>query len=385
MYPDLSYIFHALIGTEPDNWTSIFKTFGMFLVLAFLTAAWFFYIELKRKAGEGKFKAEKVKTVVGRPASVTDIISNAIFGFIVGFKFLYIFQNFGEFKNDAAGVLLSLKGEWWAGILLAIVFGGFRYWEGKKNALSKPKEVTHEIWPHDRIGDLTVMAAISGILGAKIFDIFDNFSNFLNDPIGVFFSGSGLAIYGGVICGFLGVTWYMRKHEIPFKHALDALAPAFVFAYGVGRLGCQFSGDGDWGIVADTMPEWWFFPEWLWAFDYPHNVNNDGILIADCAWNYCSKLPEAVYPTPIYEVFASLLIGGFLWAIRKRVQIAGMLFFMYLILNGVQRFFIEIIRVNVQHEFLGMNPSQAQIIAVVFVLIGITGSLYLKRQAGKEA
>ncbi|HHM20568.1 MAG TPA: hypothetical protein ENJ20_00970, partial [Bacteroidetes bacterium] len=347
MYPDLSYLFHDLFGTARDNWASIFKTFGVMLMFAFLTAAWFFRKELKRKAKEGIYQPAKVKIVHGQPAKWSELISNILFGFILGFKGLYIFHNFTEFQRDAAGVLLSAKGDWLAGLVVAVLFGGLMYWERKRKLLAKPRVELTDVYPHDRIADLTMMAAIGGILGAKIFAILEEPSGFMADPLGTFFSGSGLAIYGGLIGGYLMVTWYLRKHNIPFWPTADAVAPALIFAYGVGRIGCQLAGDGDWGIVAAVQPDWWFLPDWIWSFDYPHNVNNAntaggfrmgaGGLVAGCqeavfnasntfpieercaeacGMRYCHFLSEKVYPTPFYETIMSFLIGGFLWAIR---------------------------------------------------------------------
>ncbi len=408
MFPDLSYILHYLIGTQPDNWTSIFKTFGLLLVLAILSAAWVLYLELKRKAGEGLFKPQKVKIVVGKPATTWEIASNGIFGFILGFKLLYVFQNFSEFQMDPAGVILSSKGVFWAGLLLAGVFAFWRYWEKKKEALPKPKEITETVYPHDRIGDITIVAAITGIIGARLFSILEEPSIFFNDPLGTLLSGSGLTVYGGFICGYFGVVWYLKKLKIPFWHFADAVAPALIISYGVGRIGCQLAGDGDWGIVAAAMPEWWFLPDWMWAYEFPMNVNNAGQLIAACdadCWsqisgnagmtkemmckeccgvNYCHELNPKVYPTPFYETIFSFMIGGFLWAIRKRVTIPGMIFFIYLILNGIERFWIEKIRVNVTYDILGSEITQAEIISAILFLIGVFGAIILWRRAKKE-
>ncbi|MEZ4958610.1 MAG: prolipoprotein diacylglyceryl transferase [Saprospiraceae bacterium] len=380
MYPDLSYLLHDLFGTQPDNWTSIFKTFGMMLVISILSAAYFFYKGLKKKADDGIFQSAKVKTVTGEPATAWELASNGIFGFIIGFKVLYIINNFEAFQADAAGVMFSSKGSWLAGIGMAAIMVGVKYWERKKHQLPKPKEVTVSVYPHDRIGDLTITAAITGIIGAKIFAILEEPSGFMKDPLGTFFSGSGLAIYGGLICGFLGVVWYLRKHNIPVFHTLDALAPAFVIAYGVGRIGCQLAGDGDWGIVAAHEPSWWFLPDWLWSFDYPMNVNKEGIPIEGCQWLYCNRLPNPVYPTPLYETIASFLIAGFLFAIRNRLKTPGMLFFIYLILNGLQRFFIEKIRVNVKYEWMPFQPTQAEVISVIIFLIGVGGVIWLSNK-----
>ena len=380
MYPDLSYLFHDLFGSQPDNWTSIFKTFGLLLVISILAAAYILWRELRRKKEEGIFQGEKTKTVEGSPASTSELISNGIFGFIVGFKLVYLFLHFGEFQADAAGVLLSTKGTWWAGLLFGLVFAGIRFWEKNRKKLPKPVEKTVLLYPHDRIGDITIWAAVSGIVGAKVFAILEDIPSFMADPLGTFFSGSGLAIYGGLIGGFLGVAWYLRQHKIPFWPIADAVAPALMIAYGIGRLGCHFSGDGDWGVAAAAQPGWWFLPDWLWSYDYPNNVAQDGVPIEGCEFQYCRRLQPGVYPTALYETVMAFLIGGFLWLIRKRMPVAGMLFFVYLILNGVERFLIEKIRVNIRYDLFGLNPTQAELIAVLFFLIGAIGLFVLWRK-----
>ncbi|MFN7116722.1 MAG: prolipoprotein diacylglyceryl transferase [Saprospiraceae bacterium] len=385
MYPDLSYFFHDLFGTPPDNWTSIFKTFGLFLVLAILSSAYFLYIELKRKATLGFFQPEKVKVIEGKPATSGEYISNTVFGFILGFKLLYIAQNFPEFQADPAGVVLSGLGSWLGGLLGAAAFAGLKYWESKRKELPKPKERIDEVYPHHRIGDITIIAAISGVAGAKIFDVLEHLPDFFRDPIGTLLSGGGLAIYGGLIIGFISVFLYLKRKNIPVLHVMDAVAPALIIGYGVGRLGCQFSGDGDWGIVAAAQPSWWFLPDWLWAYDYPRNVLNEGVPIEGCTWEYCNRLEPAVYPTPIYETIFSFLIAGILWALRKRLEvIPGMLFFVYLILNGIERFWVESIRVNIRYNFLGLQPTQAEVIAIALIVIGILGCVILWRRSRSQ-
>lgn len=403
MYPDLSYFFHDLFGTQPDNWLSIFKTFGVMLVVAILVAAWLLYLEMKRKAAEGIFQPQTVKVLVGEGPTPWDLISNGIFGLILGLKGVYIAQHFSEFQNDPASVILSAKGNWFAGILLAAVFAGWKWWEINKQKLPKPKEEIQTVYPHDKIGDITVVAAVSGIVGAKIFAILEDIGSlqgFLSDPIGTFFSGSGLAIYGGLIGGFFGVQWYLRKHRIPFWPFVDAVAPALIIAYGVGRIGCQLAGDGDWGIEAAAQPGWWFLPDWMWAYQYPQNVNNTGVTMSICdpecfknlfAQNipieekcleccgvrYCHELDPPVYPTPFYETILAFIIGGILWFLRKRLMVPGMLFFIYLTLNGFERFWIEKIRVNSEFDLGFMRATQAEIIAVLLFLTGICGAWWL--------
>lgn len=392
MYPDLSYFFHAVFGTPPDNWTSIFKTFGLFLVFAILAGAYVLYIELKRKAEAGLFVPEEVKIEENKPASVGELLSNAVFGFILGFKLLYIFTHFAEFQADAAGVVLSLEGSWLGGILGALLFAGLRYWESSRHKEQDVKVHIREVYPHHRIGDLTIIAAISGVVGAKLFDVLEHLPEFFENPLKVLLSGGGLAIYGGLIVGFATVYLYLKRKKINPVHVMDAAAPALIIGYGIGRLGCHFAGDGDWGIVAAAQPAWWFLPDWLWAFDYPHHVINDvqtkpvpSVPIEGCNWDFCMKLSEPVYPTSVYETIMAFTIGGVLWALRKPLQvIPGILFFVYLMFNGIERFLIEKIRVNIEYTNFGITYTQAELIAVGIFLVGLIGSIVLWRKHSKE-
>lgn len=380
MYPDLSYLLHDLLGTQPDNWTSIFKTFGLFLVLAILGAAYILFIELKRKEKDGLLRPGKEKITEGLPATLSELISNAVFGFILGFKLIYIAQNFPEFQMDPAGVVLSGKGNLPAGIIGAVLMTAWKYWEGQKR--KKPQPITKEItvWPSQRIGDITLIAAFSGVAGAKVFAVIEDLEAFWRDPLGMLLSGGGLAIYGGLIFGFMAVFWYLKKKNITPIHVMDAVAPALIAGYGIGRLGCHFSGDGDWGIEAAAQPDWWFLPDWLWAYNYPHNVIDEGVKMADCTWLYCYELQPPVYPTPLYEVFFTIVIFSILWALRKRLVIPGLLFCAYLFLNGVERFFIEKIRINQHYDYLPFDWTQAEAISVLLMLGGIVGGFLLWRR-----
>jgi len=178
----------------------------------------------------------------------------------------------------------------------------------------------------------------------------------------------------------------LARHGIKPVPVLDAVAPALIVAYGVGRMGCQLSGDGDWGIVAKAQPDWWFLPDWVWSFDFPHNVLGRGVPIPGCELEYCAQLAQGVYPTSIYETVMAFTIGGILWALRKRLTaLPGILFCVYLFLNGVERFCIEFVRVNDRYNVLGLELSQAQIIAVCFMLSGLLLGWWFLRRARAQA
>ncbi len=394
MYPDLSYLLHDIIGTQPDNWTSIVKTFGLLLVISILFAAYMLAKELKRKEDEGLLKPVKVRMTVGQPASVWELVSNGLLGFFLGFKFVYVMQHFGDFQLDPAGVILSGRGNFLGGILGAALFAGLKYFEKNQGKLDKPVEKDILIHPYERIGDITILAAISGIVGAKLFALAEDLDKVFSGEISFgslissFFSGSGMAIYGGLIVAFICVYTYVKRKGITPIHVMDAVAPALMVAYGIGRLGCQLSGDGDWGIVNELpKPEWMaFLPDWLWAYDYPHNVIDEGTRMEGCTYRYCAHLTPSVYPTPIYETIMALGLGGILWALRKKIVIPGMLFFIYVIFNGAERFLIEKIRVNEKYNILGTQLTQAEIIAVILMLIGVVGSFVLwNRNKSKAA
>ena len=258
----------------------------------------------------------------------------------------------------------------------------------EKDGSIKPIKITKDgksttIWPHEKVGDITMVAAISGVVGAKLFAIFESIESiksFIRDPFHTLFSGSGLAIYGGLIVAFFAVTWYVRKFGIKILTICDATAPSLMIGYGVGRIGCQLSGDGDWGVVAANKPNWFIFPDWLWSNTYPRNVAQEGVKMVDCVGNYCTELAQGVYPTPIYETILAFIIFGILWSLRKTLIKPGQIFFLYCLLNGLERFFIEKIRVNDTFDFGVFTASQAEIIAFFLFFIGIAGFMIVSKK-----
>jgi phosphatidylglycerol---prolipoprotein diacylglyceryl transferase len=227
------------------------------------------------------------------------------------------------------------------------------------------------------MGSVLVWAAVWGFLGAKIFDNLEHWDSFIKDPIEGLLSFSGLTFYGGLICGGAAVLYIVNKNGIKPVHMLDVGAPGMMLAYAVGRIGCHMSGDGDWGIVSSPKPSglnW--LPDWMWSFKFPHNVINEGVPIQDCVGRYCSQLPQGVYPTSLYEAVGCLILFFILWKLRTKIKAAGLLFSIYLILNGVERFLIEKIRVNATYHAFGLTFTQAEMISLFMVILGIVGVIW---------
>ena len=380
MYPNLYYAFKDLFGIDFKPLRFV-NSFGFFVAIAFLVAAALLTKELKRKSKLGLMHPTEEQVTVGQPASVTDLILNFILGFILGYKILALF--FLNADADPQTFLFSGEGNWVLGILLGVVFAGMKWWEKAKQKLDKPEQRKIRIWPQDRVGEITILALIFGLLGAKLFDIFENWSDFLQHPSSYILSPAGLTFYGGLICAAIAIIIYIRKHKIPLWPFADAIAPPLMIAYAIGRIGCQVAGDGDWGIVNNNPKPFSWLPDWLWAYTYPHNVNEAGVAIPGCLGKYCTVLPEAVYPTPLYEIIMCFILFFILWSLRKNRKIPGTLFALYLIVNGIERFLIETIRVNNRLDLFGLHPTQAEVISSCLVVGGIGLWIFLHRK--KEA
>ena len=385
MYPTISHLIYDLFNL---NISLPIQTFGFFVALAFIAASYTLSLELRRKEDDRLLSISKTQVLIGKGLSSIDVLYSLFFGFLIGFKLVEAIFHYNELVTNPQDFILSSRGHFVGGIAIAVISVYLKWKERNKTKLPTPKWIEKEIHPYELVGNMTMIAAISGIIGAKLFHNLENISEFIADPVGQLIAFSGLTFYGGLIAGTVSVIWYGIKYNIKPLHLADSAAPGLMLAYGVGRIGCQISGDGDWGINnLAAKPEWMsFLPDWMWSYNFPHNVIHSGIPMKDCGdkfWEpYCEQLASPVWPTAFYEVIMAMLIFSLLWSIRKRVKIAGIMFFTYLVLNGIERFFIEKIRVNTEYNILG-GITQAEIISFCLVLIGLLGCIILYKNNKK--
>ena len=207
--------------------------------------------------------------------------------------------------------------------------------------------------PPDWAYEMVFSALIGGLLGSRIDFLIQNWEDVSDDVLGNIFSGSGLVWYGGVIGGAIGVMLWARFRGMLNVSLGDLAAVPLALGYAVGRIGCQLSGDGDYG-------EPWDGP---WAMAYP-----DGTV----------PTTEEVHPTPVYETLAMGGVALLLWRWRDRFR-PGILFALYLVLAGIERFLIEFIRRN-EPSLLGLTT--AQVLSVGMVAAGVTWMVVVRNRQG---
>jgi phosphatidylglycerol:prolipoprotein diacylglycerol transferase len=225
------------------------------------------------------------------------------------------------------------------GICLAVAFlaaGKIAAWEFERRG-----------WNPDEASNALVAAAVGGIVGSRLWVVIESFSDFLAHPFEYLFTGKGFVFYGGLFGGAAAVTWVFRRARIPWLAGADAVAPAIAVGQAIGRIGCQLSGDGDWGVQT-TLP---------WGMAYPHAV---------VGWPY----PPGVYvhPTPVYETILYMLTFAVLWRLRREPYRDGTVFAVYLVLTGIFRFLVECLRVE---PVIAFGLTSAQLVGLLIVPIGL--------------
>jgi phosphatidylglycerol:prolipoprotein diacylglycerol transferase len=201
------------------------------------------------------------------------------------------------------------------------------------------------------------ITGLAGLAGARLYHLLESPAEWFADPWRLLFSTMGFAWFGAVIGGFAALVLLARRYGMKILLMLDVASPAAALGYGVGRIGCLISGDGDYGIPT-SLP---------WGMSFPNGL---------------VPTTERVHPTPIYEFLAALLIAHFLWRVGRRAVAgtspAGEVFAYYLIATGIARFLVEFIRIN-PRSFFGLSNAQAA--SALSILAGVLLLVALGRRA----
>lgn len=380
MFPTLSHLIEYFTGVFIPL---PFKTFGFFVAMAFLAGSYFISKDLSEKNLSGVIPTTRKKALKGRPTMLIDFIKNATTGLIIGYKGVFAYTNYNYFIDDTFIFLFSLEGSL-KGAISGLILGlCYTLYKKKNNKYTEPIYEEEDIKPQELTANILLISALSGLIGAKIFHQLENWNDFISDPIGQLFSGGGLTFYGGLICGALAVIIYVKKYKIKIGVIADVMAAPLMLAYGVGRIGCHMSGDGDWGIPnLNPKPGWLeFIPDWIWGYTYPNNVIRAGERMEFCSdplGIYCYELANPVYPTAVYEALMGIILFTVIWRLRNSFNAPGMLFGLYLIFNGFERFSIEKIRINNE---LYNGLTQAEIISTALILLGLGLFIWLKKKS----
>ena len=212
--------------------------------------------------------------------------------------------------------------------------------------------------PVDWAYEIVFAALVGGVVGARLYYVIEKYSQVRHDLFASIFSGAGLVWYGGAIGGAIGVILWMRWRRALELRILDMCATALALGYAIGRIGCQVSGDGDYGIRS-SLP---------WAMGYPRGT-------------VPTSAGVRVQPTPIYETVSMCLLAYLLWHLRDRVR-PGVIFALYLLFSGLERLLVEFIRRN-SEVLAGLTGPQLE--SIVLCLIGSLWLAMLARRGGVSA
>jgi phosphatidylglycerol---prolipoprotein diacylglyceryl transferase len=195
--------------------------------------------------------------------------------------------------------------------------------------------------PVDWAYEIVFSSMLGGLIGSRVDFLIQNWDEVSGDLVGNIVSGAGLVWFGGVIGGALGVILWARWRGWLGLQLLDTCCLPLALGYAIGRIGCQLSGDGDYGVASD-LP---------WAMAYPEG-----------------EVPttEEVHPTPVYETVTMGLGVLVLWRLRDRLA-PGVLFGLYLILAGGERFLVELVRRN---DSVVVGLTLAQLISLAMLALG---------------
>jgi phosphatidylglycerol---prolipoprotein diacylglyceryl transferase len=195
---------------------------------------------------------------------------------------------------------------------------------------------------------------VSGLIAARLYSVLENPRELLANPA-VLISQYGFTWSGAVLSTLVVMVLLARHFQIPVLKFMDLCAPPAALGYGIGRIGCLLSGDGDYGVPT-SLP---------WGMSFPNGI---------------VPTIQRVHPTPIYEFLSCVLIAAILWRMSTKAMgnggSHGEIISAYLILTGIARFLVEFIRINPKVLY---GLTNAQIVSLLSMVLGLGLLWQIKR------
>lgn len=216
----------------------------------------------------------------------------------------------------------------------------------------------------DHLVTVILVTLVASILGARALYVLEHIGDYRQSwgSVLAVWQG-GLTLYGGVAAGTIVGLWSAKRLHLPMWTVADALAPSVALGTGFGRVGCFLNGccygrptKLPWGVVypPDSFP---------------------GLEFGD----------TPIHPAQLYFAVGGVILFVILWALRRHLRTPGVLFWLFIILFGAMRFFLDFTRAYEPAAIItqfGTTPiTQSQAISVVMVLFGILMTLRLRRAA----
>lgn len=227
-----------------------------------------------------------------------------------------------------------------AGIIIATV------WTGRR--------LTRRGGERGVVIDFAVWSVVLGILGARLYHVVTHWGDYFGPGKNLFevfaFWNGGIAIFGALLGGAVGVLVASRITGVRFWSFADALVPGLLVAQAAGRLGNWFNHELFGGPT--TLP---------WGLE---------IESTNPAFPIGLPADTLFHPTFLYEIVWNLLGVVLLLAIERRLRPRwGTFFAMYLIWYGLGRAAIESLRVDPSLLVLGLRTNV--LAALIAVVIGV--------------
>jgi phosphatidylglycerol---prolipoprotein diacylglyceryl transferase len=218
----------------------------------------------------------------------------------------------------------------------------------------------------DLASSMVMWAAIGGIVGAKVY-----YAILFHDWH-LLFDRAGLVWYGGLIGGFAACSWLIVHRRVDYLTVADATAPALAIGYAFGRIGCFLVGD-DYGRPTDS---------WVGVAFPKGSPPTTAEALREFGVRVDPSIPPyqvlKVHPTQIYESLSAFAMFAILMWYTRREHRKGRAFALFLVLMGIERFLVEIVRAK-DDRFLGPFTI-AQLISVILVIVGIVLWSYPRRR-----